>query len=274
MQWTGLFFRGASIGGIVLLVSYKKGKRTFYSLEGLPLIVTAGLNTEERDRKLIESLAESGMKEARIIESVVPIRTIISIPTDAGKGRVKLAVSGRSGSKICCINASEPTMDEKHRNYFKMICNIIGSNATAGHKKDFSRYKESEGRHLEEIVEGEQKITRQGNFEFFDYIVNDLYERPCYKELPSLKTQFALLKEHHALFDSMATIDQCLALHVLVKLATCKSVQGQNLQGIDKRLGSACGIILISKNLKPGAKIIRTSFTGYYEKTVFEVPKE
>lgn len=257
------------------LVSYKKGKRIFYSLEGLPSIVTAGLNTEERDRKLIESLAESGMKEARIIESVVPIRTIISIPTDAGKGRVKLAVSGRSGSKICCINASEPTMDEMHRNYFKMICNIIGSNAAAGHKKDLSRYKESEGRHLEEIVEGEQKITRRGNFEFFDYIVNYLYERPCYKELPSLKTQFALLKERHALFDSMATIDQCLALHDLVKLVTCKSVQGIDLKHtIDEKLGSMCGIIFISKNLKPGVRLIRTSYTGYHEKTVFEVPEE
>ena len=150
-----------------------------------------------------------------------------------------------------------------------------GSNAPAGGKKDLSRYKESEGRHLEEIVEGEQRITRQGNFEFFDYIVNNLYERPCYKELPSLKTQFALLKDHHSKFDDLPTIDQCLALCDLVKLVTCKSESDVNLKDrFHDGLPAACGTIRISKNLKPGTKLIRTSFTGYYEKTIFEVPEE
>ena len=257
------------------LVSYKKGKRTFYSLEGLPSIVTVGLDDEQIADKLVESLANNGLKDPKTIVPVVPIRTIVSIPSDAGEGGVKLAISGRSEGNIICINASEPTMDEKHRNYYKMVCNIIGSNAPAGGKKDLSRYKESEGRHLEEIVEGEQRITRQGNFEFFDYIVNNLYERPCYKELPSLKTQFALLKDHHSKFDDLPTIGQCLALCDLVKLVTCKSVSKVNLNArFHDGLTADCGTIRISKNLKPGTKLIRTSFTGYYEKTIFEVPEE
>lgn len=257
------------------LVSYKKGKRTFYSLEGLPSILTAGLDSGQIAEKIANSMSEKGLKEIKVIAPVVPIRTVVSLPSGLGNGRVKLVISGRSGDKILCINASEPTMDDKHRNYFKMICNIIGSNASAGRKKDLSRYKESGGSHLEEIVEGEQKITRAGNFEFFDYVVNNLYERTCYKELPIIKSQFALVKTHHSEFDSMATIDQCLVLHDLVKLITCKSVQGVNLcDTLDKALAKACGIISISKNLKPGTKLIRTSFTGYYEKTIFEVPGE
>ena len=254
-----------------LVQSKKKGKNV-YSLEGIPSIVAASFDKNHYEQDMRKYLESKGLIEPKIIIKELPIRTIIELPGNDPKKPVKLAISGRSGDKIICINVSEPMMDPQHKEYFKNVCNIIGSNAPAMQKKDLSSYLKIEP-FRESIIEGKKEITRQGNRDLFDYICKNIYTNNCYACLPGSSNLIANLPEFACAFDKIATITQCELLHRMVKLITCKSVQQidfSDLEGLGKNYGG----ITINKVLKPKGKILVRSYTGFYEKTLFVVPEE
>lgn len=253
------------------LVKSKKKKGYVYSLEGVPTIVQASFSEEHFLEDMQDYFRSQGLVEPEVLILKLPIKTILKMPVEGG--HVKLAITGRSGSSICCINASQPTMDAEHKTYFKMICNIIGSNAPAGQKKDLSKYK---GLKCEEIIEGEQLISRAKNKEFLLYFVGQLIAKPCLRWIPTLSVQFEHLMNTNLIpsFDELSTIEQCNILHTITELIQCKSVRGKDLTVFGPALGKACGIIMTGKNLKEGTQIIQTSITGFYQKVLFEVPKE
>lgn len=254
-----------------LVQSKKKGKNV-YSLEGIPSIVAASFDKDRYEQDMQKYLESKGLIDPKIIIKELPIRTIIELPGNDPKKPVKLAISGRSGSSIICINVSEPMMDPQHKEYFKNVCNIIGSNAPAMQKKDLSSYLKIEP-FRESIIEGKKEITRKGNRDLFDYICGNIYTNNCYACLPGSGNLIATIPELTEYFEKLETITQCVVLQRMIKIITCKSVQQTDLSAL-KGLGKDYGKITISKNLKPGTEIIKSSYTGFYSKTLFVIPEE
>lgn len=252
------------------LIRSKKKKKFIYSLEGIPAIIQATFSKDHFVDDMITYFHKQGLIEPEVIIERIPINTILKVPVEGGF--VRLTIAGRSDdNRILCKNASELRMDDKHKSYYKMLCNIIGSNAPAGQKKDLSKY---EGSNCDQIIEGEQVVTRDGNIEMLNYLINKISCTVAYSKLPEVGNQLNKLILNHANFETLTVIDQCQSLNVLCELLTCKSVQGRDLSLFDNSLGKKVGMIRINKLLTPGTKIIQTSLTGFYQKVLFEVPKE
>ena len=250
------------------LVKSKKGETYGYSLEGIAAVIQFNFNPEHFNEEMIEYFRTQGLIQPEVLISKLPIKTILKVPVK--EGFVKLAISGRDSDKrVKCINASQPTMDAEHKKYFKMICNIIGSNAPAGQKKDLSRYKDLM---CDEISEGEQTVTRQKNEEMLGYLLSKISSSTEFSKLPELGENLTKLVKSHSSFSGLPTIKQCQALHDLTQLMTCRAVSS-DLGVFDSSLKTA-GKIRINKILVPGTQIIQPSITGFYQKVLFEVPKE
>ncbi len=256
-----------------LVRSLGKHGKHIYSLEGIPTIVRGGFPAGQEGECEIEYFREMGLKEPEIVIDRVLLKTIMEIPGPDGEAPVRLAISGRSGKAICCINASEATMDDEHKRYLKSLAKITGSDAPAGKKKSLDVYR-GENEFTEEITEGEHSITRGGNCEFLEYFLSSVLKRPSFLKIPELGKAFVKLIDEHSNFSSLPTIDQCLALNTLVKLTMCKSVQNNSLKPFSSNANSSAGIIRVSKTLQPGVRLVRTSVTGFYEKVLFEVPED
>lgn len=90
-----------------------------------------------------------------------------------------------------------------------------------------------------------------------------------YKGIPTIGSSFAKLKDKYEVFCNLNTLEQGKVLIGLIKLLSCKSVQGTDLSliGLSKHLG----LISMSKTLKEGSIIAQESATGMNKYVIYVV---
>ena len=258
------------------LVKSRNGKKGWkYSLEGVPAPILANFDQSKPKEEMIGYFKAQGLTEPTIIIDKLPINTILKIPSKEVdcKKEVSLRISGKSDNNVICINVSQPMMDAEHKRYFKCVCNILGTNAPAGKKKDPSIYEKTDP-YRESIVEGRQTVSRKGNAELFDYICGNLYSNPIFKGLPATGGTLEKIKLSKPEFEGLTTIGQCKVLTLLIKLISAKSVQQIDLSALGNGIPKNVGGIKRNKVLQPGVRIVQTSITGFYTKTLFVVPED
>lgn len=250
------------------LVKSKKG----YSLEGVLSLVDSSLSKDpdEKKKQLEKYFVEKGIEKPEIVLDYVPLRTILVVPSETGTA--KIAISGRTGNSIIGINASEASISKEWIPYLKSVSKITGSALPAGKKKDLSEYEKNEP-FREEIIEGQAKVTRNQNLEFFKYIANSLYQKEPYRSLPGIGKTLSKLDTFETGFANMTTIQQLKLIITMVELVSCKSVQQRKLSVLDPSLPANFGTITINKTLKPGTLILKVSPTGFYKTEIVTIPE-
>lgn len=264
----------AMITPFYCLVKSQKKRKQIYSLEGIPEILWRSFKTNELKREAEKYLANNGLINPEILIQQVPIRTIVILPTKNGSGTVRLAISGRSDNSIIAINATEPLLDEPHKNYFKSICKILGKGNPAFTKKDTSIYDENDGVHIEKIMEGEAEVTRAGNIEFLNYLTSNVLTNGCFANLPEVGNSIAKIASGTAKFLGLSTLDQLNAIYDVVSIIGCRSVNVNLRNWFGDSVSKEAGKIRFNKELPARSKLVRTSYTGYYENLLFEVPED
>ena len=186
-------------------------------------------------------------------------------------GKVRLAITGISSHGLACINQTEPIFDQKHTAIVKKISTILGTNAPAGKKIDLTQYENVTG----DLKKNKLTITREETADLFDYITTKIYTKPAFEGIPTIGGVLLKLHDFLEAFKLIpTTITQLHILSTMITLIQSKSVQGNSLRVLDQSLPNSIGIIAPSNVLKPGAKIIQTSISGFYEKVLFTIPEE
>ncbi len=251
----------------------KKGK-TAYSLEYVPTIVRKSIGSDQK--KLEEYLVQNnGLKKPEILIEKLLKYTIVRIPTEAEngkKGMVRVAITGKTGNSLICINQTQLILPNQYVRIVKRISNLLGTNLSAGQKKDLT-FLQKYGK--EDIhIDKKNDITRKECEELFDYLVKESYTRPEFEGLPKLSPTIKKLKAKKEAFVELNTLDMAKTLSIMIKMLSCKSALGLNLNYLADDLPSAFGNLVFSKMLTPGTQIIQTSTTGLFERVLFTVPEE
>lgn len=246
-----------------------------YSLEGVLSLVDGFISNStsklERSENLKRYFEAKGLRNVEIIIDRVPICTIIKIKGD-DNSYCRLAIAGRSNDSLIAYNASEPSITAKWQAYLKNISKITGSSLPAGQKKDLSTYR-SRDSFENSIQEGESSISKAENQAFYEYLTQNVFKRNEFRSLPIISKTLNSLYLYKSDFEKLCVIDQAQMLLNLVRLISCKSGL-VSLKEINETLPKCVGKIMFSKLLKPNARIIQTSPTGFREKILFEVPSK
>lgn len=245
----------------------KKGKNQ-YSLENIPTIYEVGMKSIE-DR--IDYLKNNiGLKEPEIIIPNLLINTVLKIKNPVGYSSVAFTgKSGKGAPRLSVINISEPKLDTSHQIHLKKISKILGTNQPTTKKKDLTKYEKLG--HDDDIKEGKITINKEDNIGFFNYLLDVVFEKPCYKYLPGAESAFSSIKAKKTVFVTLSTFSQIRILNEMMKLiGTTKYSSDLTLIG----LVANCGKKTISKVLSKGTKIIFNSTTGFYSNDVFTVPED
>ena len=225
--------------------------------------------------KLEKYLSDNnGLKNPKILIEKLLMKTIVQIPytTENGKnGYVRLGISGKSNDYIICVNMSELHISEQYMKTIKKISKLLGLNNQAGNKVDTSFYERFE---KGDIRKGKIELTRTELHDLFMYLIDDVFCRPEYEGLPTIKVTIEKIKSIENKIDELSTLRQMIFASNIIRLLSCKSCQGTNLQNVFSNLPKACGIIMTSQKLVFNTKISQTSVTGLYEKVLFTVPED
>lgn len=235
------------------LVKSKKGKKYQYSLEGIPAVILSTFDDEnEAISHYLEN--ESKLEDVEVIIPKVLIKTVILVPGKDDEGRdcySRLSLNGKSDSSLMVINLSEPALSRERAIYLRTI------------SKFFDPQRNNETKH--------NAFSKEENDLLLDEIIN-LSKKPNFATIPEISTtiypKYDLVRNNLSGFDVST---QARLIMQIYKLLLCQSAR-IDLSCIG--LSKASGIKRLPKVLTPGTKLIATSPTGFYEKVLFEVPKE
>ncbi len=255
-------YKDLTIPYFVLVEIKGKGGKLSYSLEGIPMIyIKAAASLEDAVAEYL------GTRDFKIIIEKVLIRTIIEMPTEDPKHPVRLAISGKTGTSIICINLTEPRLSLEQSLYLRDICKLLGTNLPPAEKPKLDAYQDvpCDG----EIRFKGMVFNAKMNDELYSAITA-LCALPCYGCIPGISNSLRKIDEIKYVFQKLSLLEQIRVIQRLYTLLSCKSVQQIDLRplGLSKNVGA----ITISKNLKPGIKIKAVSSTGFYERVVFTIP--
>lgn len=243
----------------------KKGKHV-YSLENLPTILKSRIKTEKDALDYFKGL---GLKNPEILLPVVPLKTVIEIfdEQDPSK-KARISINSKSLKQIHCCNISQLHLPDEYVRYAKAISVMLGTNLPAGKEKpNPESFKKEEGKYSAAGV----LVTAEGNRKFFDYLCADVFARQCYALLPGAQSVLEKIVDKKDIFYSLSTLNQVRVInHALGLLQTGNLKADLTLLG----MGKDAGDIKISKNLKPGMRLLAQSPTGFYEKVLFTVPED
>lgn len=243
----------------------KKGKNQ-YSLENIPTIIDKSIKTlEER----LDYLAKNnGLREPEIILDKLLIKTKLKIKNDVGYSSV--AFTGKTNDSLLLINLSEPKLDLEYQKYLKQISKILGTNLPAGQKKEYFKKFDNLGKD-DDIKDGKILITKDKNIKFFDYLVNVVLQKPCYKYCPGISSLLSGIQSNEVAFKNLSALQQIELLVELMKLVGTTR-ESSNLENLG--LAKNAGVKVMNKKLKLGTQIVFTSTTGFYQHVVFTVPED
>lgn len=253
----------------------KKGKH-IYSLESIPTIYLKSFKEKEEDT--INYLScKNKLKNPVVISDKLLMRTIVKIPyfkNDSNLSLVKLGTSGRTGNNIVYINLSELILPIKWKNYYRKISNLLGTNVSSTKPKDLSKYTEQmKNDPTSTLVDGSNKVEHDKNNRFFSYLINNVINKPIFEGLPKTSCSFIKLESKYDEFCSLNTLEQAKIIATIIKLLSCKSVQGcklSNLSGLPSSLGG----VISNKALTEGTIISKESSCGLKENIIFVVPND
>ncbi len=253
----------------------KKGKH-IYSLESIPTIYLKSFKEKEEDT--INYLScKNKLKNPVVISDKLLMRTIVKIPyfkNDSNLSLVKLGTSGRTGNNIIYINLSELILPIEWKNYYRKISNLLGTNVSSTKPKDLSKYTEQmKNDPTSTLVDGSNKVEHDKNNRFFSYLINNVINKPIFEGLPKTSCSFIKLESKYDEFCSLNTLEQAKIIATIIKLLSCKSVQGcklSNLSGLPSSLGG----VISNKTLTEGTIISKESSCGLKENIIFVVPND
>lgn len=251
----------------------KKGKH-IYSLESIPTIYLKSFKKKEEKIKYLTEV--NGLKNPIIIVDKLLMKSILEIPQISNDRNVyeyvKLAFTGRTNDNLVLINLSELHLPLEWKKYYKKISNFYGTNASAAEKKNhkFDVFEEQMKEDpTSDLKSGAIVLTQFDNKRFYSYLADNVFAKAMYKGIPTIGTSFAKVKDKYEMFCNLNTLQQGKVLIGLIKLLSCKSVQGTDLSliGLSKNLG----LISMSKTLKDGTHIVQESTTGLTKNMIYVV---
>ena len=253
----------------------KKGKH-IYSLESIPTIYLKSFKKKEEDT--INYLScKNKLKNPVVISDKLLMRTIVKIPyfkNDSNLSLVKLGISGRTGNSIIYINLSELILPLEWKNYYRKISNLLGTNVSSTKSKDLSKYTEQmKNDPTSTLVDGSNKVEHDKNNRFFSYLINNVIKKTIFEGLPKTSCSFIKLESKYDEFCSLNTLEQAKIIATIIKLLSCKSVQGCNLSNLSG-LPSSLGALISNKALTEGTIILKESSCGLKENIIFVVPND
>lgn len=253
----------------------KKGKH-IYSLESIPTIYLKSFKKKEEDT--INYLScKSKLKNPVVISDKLLMRTIVKIPyskNDSNLSLVKLGTSGRTENSIIYINLSELILPIEWKNYYRKISNLLGTNVSSTKSKDLSKYTEQmKNDPTSTLVDGSNKVEHDKNNRFFSYLINNVINKPIFEGLPKTSCSFIKLESKYDEFCSLNTLEQAKIIATIIKLLSCKSVQGCKLSNLSD-LPSSLGALISNKALTEGTIISKESSCGLKENIIFVVPND
>lgn len=250
----------------------KKGKH-IYSLESIPTIYLKSFKKKEEKIKYLTEV--NGLKNPIIIVDKLLMKSILEIPQVSNEGNTcgyaKLAFTGRTNDNLILINLSELHLTVEWKKYYKAISNFYGTNDSAAKKNNkFDVFEEQMKEDpTSDLRRGNTVLTQLNNKCFYSYLIDHVFNKAMYKGIPTIGSSFAKLKDKYEVFCNLNTLEQGKVLIGLIKLLSCKSVQGTDLSliGLSKHLG----LISMSKTLKEGSIIARESATGMNKYVIYVV---
>lgn len=250
----------------------KKGKH-IYSLESIPAIYLKSFKTKEERIKYLTEV--NGLKNPIIIVDKLLMKSILEIPQVSNErntcGYAKLAFTGRTNDNLVLINLSELHLTVEWKKYYKAISNFYGTNDSAAKKNNkFDAFEEQMKEDpTSDLRRGNTVLTQLNNKCFYSYLIDHVFNKAMYKGIPTIGSSFAKLKDKYEVFCNLNTLEQGKVLIGLIKLLSCKSVQGTDLSliGLSKHLG----LISMSKTLKEGSIIAQESSTGMNKYVIYVV---
>lgn len=253
----------------------KKGKH-IYSLESIPTIYLKSFKKKEEDT--INYLScKNKLKNPVVISDKLLMRTIVKIPyfkNDSNLSLVKLGTSGRTGNNIIYINLSELILPIEWKNYYRKISNLLGTNVSSTKPKDLSKFTEQmKNDPTSTLVDGSNKVEHDKNNRFFSYLINNVINKPIFEGLPTTSRSFIKLESKYDEFCSLNTLEQAKIIVTIIKLLSCKSVQGCKLSNLSG-LPSSLGALVSNKALTEGTIILKESSCGLKENIIFVVPND
>lgn len=250
----------------------KKGKH-IYSLESIPTIYLKSFKKKEEKIKYLTEV--NSLKNPIIIVDKLLMKSILEIPQVSNEGNTcgytKLAFTGRTNDNLVLINLSELHLTLEWKKYYKAISNFYGTNDLAAKKNNkFDAFEEQmEKDPTSDLKRGNTVLTQLNNKCFYSYLIDHVFNKAMYKGIPTIGSSFAKLKDKYEVFCNLNTLEQGKVLIGLIKLLSCKSVQGTDLSliGLSKHLG----LISMSKTLKEGSIIAQESATGMNKYVIYVV---
>lgn len=250
----------------------KKGKH-IYSLESIPTIYLKSFKKKEEKIKYLTEV--NSLKNPIIIVDKLLMKSILEIPQVSNEGNTcgytKLAFTGRTNDNLVLINLSELHLTLEWKKYYKAISNFYGTNDSAAKKNNkFDAFEEQmEKDPTSDLKRGNTVLTQLNNKCFYSYLIDHVFNKAMYKGIPTIGSSFAKLKDKYEVFCNLNTLEQGKVLIGLIKLLSCKSVQGTDLSliGLSKHLG----LISMSKTLKEGSIIAQESATGMNKYVIYVV---
>lgn len=250
----------------------KKGKH-IYSLESISTIYLKSFKKKEEKIKYLTEV--NGLKNPIIIVDKLLMKSILEIPQVSNEGNTcgyaKLAFTGRTNDNLILINLSELHLTVEWKKYYKAISNFYGTNDSAAKKNNkFDVFEEQMKKDpTSDLKRGNTVLTQLNNKCFYSYLIDHVFNKAMYKGIPTIGSSFAKLKDKYEVFCNLNTLEQGKVLIGLIKLLSCKSVQGTDLSliGLSKHLG----LISMSKTLKEGSIIAQESATGMNKYVIYVV---
>lgn len=250
----------------------KKGKH-IYSLESIPTIYLKSFKKKEEKIKYLTEV--NSLKNPIIIVDKLLMKSILEVPQVSNEentcGYAKLAFTGRTNDNLILINLSELHLTVEWKKYYKAISNFYGTNDSAAKKNNkFDVFEEQMKEDpTSDLRRGNTVLTQLNNKCFYSYLIDHVFNKAMYKGIPTIGSSFAKLKDKYEVFCNLNTLEQGKVLIGLIKLLSCKSVQGTDLSliGLSKHLG----LISMSKTLKEGSIIAQESATGMNKYVIYVV---
>lgn len=251
----------------------KKGEH-IYSLESIPMIC---LKSFKNEKDKIEYLVKvNGLNNPVIIVDKLLMKSTLEIPQVSNDGNIcgctKLAFTGRTNNNVVLINLSELHLPLEWKKYYKKISNFYETNASAAEKKNhnFDVFEEQMKEDpTSDLKSGAIVLTQFDNKRFYSYLAGNVFAKAMYKGIPTIGSSFAKLKDKYEVFCNLNTLEQGKVLIGLIKLLSCKSVQGTDLSLIG--LSENLGLISMSKTLEEGCSIVQESATGLNRFVIYVV---
>ena len=258
----------------------KKGKKV-YSIEPVPAYVA------KFDEDYLKS---QGLKNPKIILPKLLINTVCeATDPDNPKAVSRFMITGKTGNSYVITNLKEAFYPDYLVFYCKLLAkynDIINKASKDGSDtmrfytegEDIILKRPSEDKDKPQVMsvekptyEGPQIINKVWNLYLYDYITKQI-QKPIYWFYGSYKKFAKAFEDSRDKFQTLGVVDQVKLLSNALALTECKHNGGCDLGLIGG--SSKSGALKINKTLSGPFKILTQSYTGYYEKVIFELDKD